>query len=361
MGPPPRTLLILPGGFGDAPILREFAVDLGLRVVGASSLSNDPAAADYAEWARLPHIADAGFDAALDALVAERGIDAIAVTHDAVMHHLRSSGLCDRLRVFQGRTHADLNAEYRLLRERLRSAAMIPELDRASPPRPALSQAEAAGFIRAAMLIRGQSDETKLMALIEAARRAPSGDIVEIGSFFGRTAALFAMLAGRYDLGRVLCVDPWAAEEIDQGADALKSYSETHDWRYMRQIFEVNVAPFAAGRLNYFHGASTDAAKAYAADPVVRTDCFGETRYEGRAGLLYIDGNHEYGHVLADTEAWAPMVKPGGWIVFDDYVWHWGDGPRRVGEAFLAGNGDRVRCAFVAANALFVQLGEAGR
>lgn len=356
MAPLPKTLLILPGGFGDGPLLRDFAEDLGVRVIGASSLPEDPAASGYRKWARLPHIADAGFDAALSKLVTREGIDHVHVTHDAVMHHLKGGGLGPEARLTQGRTLADMNADYRSLRERIARRPGIPELADASPPRPALSEVEIAGFVRSAMLIRGQSDEAKLLALMEAARRAPNGDMVEIGSFFGRTAAFFAMLAARYDLGSVLCVDPWAAEAVDQGAEALKAFSETHDWAYMRQIFEMNVAPFAARRLNYFHGASTDAARAYAADPVVRTDAFGELRYEGRIGLLYIDGNHAYDHVLADARAWSPMVKPGGWIIFDDYVWHWGDGPRRVGDAFLAERAADVRCAFVAAGALFVQL-----
>lgn len=358
MGQPQKTLLILPGGFGDGPAHRDSALAFGLKVIGASSLENDPAAADYPEWAYLPHIADPGFEAALADLVKRRGVDQVHVTHDAILHRLRKAlpSLAAGVELTHGRTMLDMEADYERLLARAAARPAIPELATASAPRAPLSDVETAGFLRAAMAIPGQSDEDKLMALIEAARRAPEGDIVEIGSYLGRTAALFALVAGRFGLGKVLCVDPWAVEAIDQGAEALKAFAETFDWSRWRRIFEINVAPYADGRLNYIHGLSTEGARIYAASPTIATETFGETRYEGAIGMLYIDGNHEYGHVLADCQAWAPRVKPGGWIIFDDYAWSWGDGVRRVGDAFVAERAKDIRCTFVAANALFVQL-----
>lgn len=35
--------------------------------------------------------------------------------------------------------------------------------------------------------------------------------------------------------------------------------------------------------------------------------------------LLFIDGDHTYYGVLTDFKLWAPLVKSGGYIVFDDY------------------------------------------
>jgi hypothetical protein len=353
-----KTLLVLPGGYGDALAHRDFAVSLGLSVIGASSLPDDPAAAGYAEWAVLPHISDPAFEAELAKLMEARGVDVVHAAHDAVLHRLRKvlPGLAPHVVLTHGRTWDDVEDDYRRLLKLASERPSIPELARATAPRPALSDVETAGFLRAAMAIPGQSYEDKLLALIEAARRTPEGDIVEIGSYVGRTAALFAMLSARYGLGKVLCVDPWAVEAIDQGADALREFAETMDWAGWRRLFEINVAPFANGRLNYIHGKSVDAARQYAASPTVVTETFGETRFAGEIGLLYIDGNHEYSHVLDDCRAWAPRVRPGGWIVFDDYVWAWGDGVRRVGDDFLAARAGDIGCSFVAANALFVQL-----
>ena len=47
----------------------------------------------------------------------------------------------------------------------------------------------------------------------------------------------------------------------------------------------------------------------------------------------------------------------GGWIVIDDYTWPFGDGPRRVGDEFLAANRDRISAAFVMGGALFIRSG----
>ena len=178
---------------------------------------------------------------------------------------------------------------------------------------------------------------------------------MEIGSLFGRTAAFLAMLNNRYDLGQILCVDPWSPGAIDQDIQSLKTAGEMFDWGSFRRMFEVNVAPFAQGRLNYVHGLSTEGAQVHAGREV-ETETFGRTVYEGSIGLLHIDGNHEYEHVLADVRAWAPRVKPGGWLVLDDYDWDWGDGPRRVTDDFLRTESARIRLAFIRGGAMFIQL-----
>ncbi len=49
------------------------------------------------------------------------------------------------------------------------------------------------------------------------------------------------------------------------------------------------------------------------------------------------------------------MVMPGGWVVMDDYLWPFGDGPRQVGDELLDAWGDEVATAFVSGTALFVQ------
>jgi hypothetical protein len=49
-------------------------------------------------------------------------------------------------------------------------------------------------------------------------------------------------------------------------------------------------------------------------------------------------------------------MAPGGWVVFDDYVWAFGDGPQRVGDAWCEANAARIVRQFVIGTALFVQL-----
>ena len=355
---PSKPLLILPAGYGDGPEVAAHAEMRGIKVIGASSVRGDPAAASYQTFIELPHVTDPAFDGRLAEAVAAHGIGQVHASHFAIWHRLKAvlPGMAPGVGLTLGRSNFDLQDEYRALLKRVTEAPSIPELAASQAARPAPNAAETAGYLRAAMSIPGESYETKLLALMEAARRAPQGDIVEIGCLFGRTAALLAMMNSRYDLGQLLCVDAWSLQSTEQGNADLMAASQGFDWGAFRRIFEVNVAPFAQGRLNYIHALSTDAAKVYAAGREIETETFGRTRYEGAIGLLHVDGNHEYEHVLADVRDWAPWVKPGGWLVFDDYEWDWGDGPRRVVDDFLRDEAGRIRLSFVRDGAMFIQL-----
>ena len=62
-------LLIVPGGVGDGPEQRAQAEASGAQVIGASSLRDDPAAAQYQTWVYLPHVAAPEFEAELISLI----------------------------------------------------------------------------------------------------------------------------------------------------------------------------------------------------------------------------------------------------------------------------------------------------
>lgn len=53
--------------------------------------------------------------------------------------------------------------------------------------------------------------------------------------------------------------------------------------------------------------------------------------------FVYIDGNHRYEFVKADLEAYAPKVRPGGFLAGDDYgvVGWWEDGVTRAVDEFV--------------------------
>ena len=222
-------------------------------------------------------------------------------------------------------TSATFLAAYRALAERLatlRSPCFWPAI----PGKPPLPQAERIGVFRLMAAMPGVPGEEEMQALVEAMRHAPSGDVVEIGSGHGGTAALLTWLARRYEIGNVLCVDGWEADE------AL-------------QIFEINLAPLAEGRLNYLRAGAAEAASRYEAN-ALRTETFGETRYEGRIALLRI-ATTEADSALAH---WAPKVAGGGWIVFG------GVAANEAAEAFAEREAARISARFQAGTELFLQL-----
>ena len=264
------------------------------------------------------------------------------------------SGMPEGLQ-FGGQRPYEAERAYRALRERattLKGPCFWP----ARPGKPALTALERAGLMRLVDGIPGMCGEAKMAAVMAAMRHAPAGDVVEIGAWWGRSAALLVWLARRYDVGPVLCVDPWLNETLPQGDPVADKALAGLDAEEALRIFEINLAPLAQGRLNYLRARSADAARLYGRDLAVRTEAFGETRYEGRIGFLHIDGSHAEPDVGDDCALWTPHVAPGGWVVFDDYEWAFGDGPRRVADAFMARETGRIAAAFQAGGALFVQL-----
>jgi len=118
----------------------------------------------------------------------------------------------------------------------------------------------------------------------------------------------------------------------------------------------MNLIPIASERFNFLRMPATQALPQYESGRVYST-AFGATAFSGQVALLHIDGNHDYRAVAADVAQWAPKLAPSGWLVIDDYCWPHGDGPRRIGDAFLAERSDAITQAFVVDGALFIKLG----
>jgi len=249
-------------------------------------------------------------------------------------------------------------AAYREAHDRAEIAAARPWFCLEGGGQP-LSALERAGLVRLVDAIPGMTDLDKIDAVIEVMRHVPPGDVVEIGSWWGRSAALFLLLARRYGVGPVLCVDAWRSDCLDQGVPALDRASARLDMDQALTIFQINLSPLAQGDLNYIRAPSSQAAPLYGSGLEIATAAFGKTRYQGRIALLHIDGNHTYEQAALDARLWTPHVRPGGWIVFDDYRWAFGDGPKRVGDAFLVEHAGRIDVSLVIGTALFVRLADA--
>jgi len=352
-----EAVLVFPAGMPEGLAFRDRAKARGLRVVGASSLEHDPAEGTYEAWERLPYVNDPGFDDALAELVRRHGVSAIHTPHFVVWRHLSEhlAQIAPGAELSGADKPEDSERAYRELRDRV-AATRAPAFWPALPPKQPLSLVERAGLVRLASTIPGMCGEAKMVALMEAMRHAPNGDIVEIGSWWGKSAALLVLLGRRYEIGNVLCVDPWCADAMVQGDALLDSTSVDLDTEEALRMFEINLAPLAGGRLNYLRLRSEDAAPRYVPGLTVKSDAFGKTDYCGQVAMLHIDGNHARDEAEKDCALWTPHVAPGGWIIFDDYEWAFGEGPREVADAFVAGNAARIAAKFQAGPALFIQL-----
>lgn len=355
------SLLVFPIDMPQSVAFAQTAHQLGFMVVAASSEPTAPARYPHYVVAHLPYVTEPEFDTALADLLNQHRIDTIYAPHPAIWWHLRflgqSSTYPTKFRVCNESPYEmdwqSYGEAYRWAEECLSHRPLLP-----CDPTSALPLSNYAGLYRGYNLIPGQSDNTKLYALTQITRQLKSGDVVEIGSLYGKSAFALAWLAKFHHIGTLVCVDPWEIKAIqNQGGQArlINTAVTSRDWQQAFLGFTASLATF--DNVNYLREPSEQAAATYhqaAADGYIGSAEFDRTPVQGRIALLHIDGNHKYEIVRQDLEKWLPFVQDRGWVLLDDYVWAFGDGPRRAGDELLAGRA--VETAFVAADTLFVQI-----
>ena len=306
-----HSVLVFPAGMPDALMWARHASKSGIRIVGASSVGHDPARQNYLEWTSLPWIGDADFSSALSRCLAEHRIDAIFTAHPVVWSVLRDllPNVSPPVELEAVEPWAADLADYRSYRDVAARFTSDPltlgaSSDVASPmPLPKL-----AALVRMFQSTPGQCDETKLEALVAIFAHMPLGDIVEIGSLWGRSAVALAFLAAHYKSGNLLCVDPWLQQEIRQGIPQVDAVFSDAPMEEIFEAFRMNLAPFL-GLANYARGRSKEAASRYAHENYFTTEDFGRTSYTGEIALLHIDGNHSLDAVWQDISLWHRFVR----------------------------------------------------
>lgn len=146
------------------------------------------------------------------------------------------------------------------------------------------------------------------------------GDIVEIGSFMGRSTCCLAFACVGTNR-KVYAIDPFHKEDH---TDLPKEYED---------IFKANVERCGLTKqVVVLRGRSSE---------------FKEQRPFGTVGMIFIDGSHEYADVKSDFYSFGWSVRSGGWIALHDVGTH--EGPTRLWsevKAFLADTGTCGNLAF---------------
>lgn len=354
-----KPTLIFPAGMPRSVAYLNKCKEEGRAVIGSSSLAYDPARELYPAWASLPYVTDPTFDEALQRLIAEFDIGAIYTPNLVVWNYLEQhlNRLATGVVLANTSPVDEVLGGYRAALKKAKGLAESPlPLSIASAMHPMPSLIELAGLCRYADLIPGMCDDEKFHVLLEIARHSVEGDVVEIGSWWGKSAFILAWLGRHFQIGNLLCVDPWSNAHLLQNETIVDSGSGQVDADEALQVFQIGLLPFDSKHINYLRMASVEGAQHYAEARIITSEHFGETRYAGKISILHIDGNHAFEAVQTDIAAWGRFVVAGGWIIFDDYMWPYGDGPHRVGDAFLEAECARVETAFVMGGALFIRL-----
>lgn len=148
--------------------------------------------------------------------------------------------------------------------------------------------------IERALATPGFMAEEELRYLASVAKR--SQFIAEIGTWQGRSARA---MADNTD-GRIVCVDTWADNAYGNAPAEITCYPEWL-WNEFSKHTE-NLPHLTPWRMNSVDGA----AKA--------KDC-GLT-----FDVIFIDAGHNYEDVIADIDAWRPLLSKGGVLCGHDYA-----------------------------------------
>lgn len=141
------------------------------------------------------------------------------------------------------------------------------------------------------------------------------GEIVEIGSFMGRSTAWLATGSMRAGREKVHAIDHFrGSPEHQQG----------QKWE-VREIVETG------STLPKFRENIERAGVASHVTPMVSSSLDAVATWNSPVRLLFIDGDHSYEASRADFEAWAPFVVPRGYIAFHD-IGSWEGVTRFYGE-----------------------------
>lgn len=361
--------LVFPVSTPEGRVYLKQALERGERVVGASLDATDPIDG-VAPWVRLPIVHEPAFLPAFLDLVQAHGVTQIYaaahMVHAALSDMLPANGLTE-LRIVN---RSALQQEFARWDDIFARAEHWGRLIAAlTPTKTPPDTTFLAGVIRLAFDLFGESYDDKLAALLACLLDAPDGDIVEIGSLFGRSASV--LLSGRALGGaerRLFVFDPWNAEVGAQKdlPQVMQNYTRAAGLERVALAFEATFAALAPqGAMTAYRTPSVSGHAIY------RGEADGEAvrllksrtvlKPSGRIALLHIDGNHDVACAAEDVELWSPLVAPGGWVAIDDYCWRYGDGPKRAGDAMLEHWGEAVAHAFVAGDCLFVQRAEPDR
>jgi len=110
---------------------------------------------------------------------------------------------------------------------------------------------------------------------------------LELGSYEGRSACWFLENILTHEESRIVCVDSWVHGEIER--------------RFLDNMHEVVPRPkhvMVKGNTHAYLRTAT-----------------------GSFDFIYIDADHQAKAVLSDAILSWPLLKPGGVLIFDDYMW----------------------------------------
>lgn len=127
----------------------------------------------------------------------------------------------------------------------------------------------------------------------------PQVSALEIGSFEGRSAIWLLENILTHPSAHITCVDTWKGSAEHSQTDI--------DFNTVEQHFDMNIS-----RSGFAHKITKIKMASHIALKMFPIDSF---------DFIYIDGSHKASDVLEDAVLSWRLLKEGGIMIFDDYIW----------------------------------------
>lgn len=136
--------------------------------------------------------------------------------------------------------------------------------------------------------------------------------ILEIGSFEGKSTIWFLENLLKHKNSTITCVDPWL--DFSQDKNSLNSYSSnTSEWKLIEKGIKKNFLSNIV-ESEYFNKVFIRQGLSEKILPSLISE---QKSYD----IIFIDGNHTAPCVLIDSVMSWSLLKNGGILIFDDYLW----------------------------------------
>ena len=155
------------------------------------------------------------------------------------------------------------------------------------------------------------------ISVIEPTPKVPI-KYAEVGAFYGANIVSVALTYGAHPESKLIAIDPW------KDYDEYSEYKGQQDTIY--GAFLKNIEPYKS---------KIEVKRGYSHEML-------PTLKDGEFDIIYIDGNHNPEYALEDAVLAFRKVKPGGYLIFDDYGWGGPDLTQRGIDAFAHGYYKRI-------------------
>ena len=136
-------------------------------------------------------------------------------------------------------------------------------------------------------------------------KQHPAGKLLEIGSYEGRSACFLIEECARERPIELHCIDTWAGG-VEHNADGMAQ---------VEARFDANIA---LARATAAHPVAFHTHRSASHPALIQLLAAGGGE---RFDLVYVDGSHQAPDVLADAVLAFQLLKVGGVLIFDDYLW----------------------------------------